>query len=471
MEFDQKYPVLKDHIVAVKIKTSKKTTFLIYDNITGKKKFSNKKIFNFLELATGALTFKEILDKLFKKKRISQKKAFSELYKLMNPLIIEGVLFLSQSPHPRSAPSSITAVHHLQNIYFELTRKCNLSCKHCYTEDSSPREDELELKEIYSLIDQMARIGVLSITFTGGEPLLHPHIFNIMEYARKKHLSILLFTNGTQIIPRVAKKLQNIPVYKVAVSVDGADAHTHDTIRGVEGAFQKTLRAIILLKNFDIVIQVNICLSRTNYHQFEDMLFLMKHLGVTEFHVRPVTFTGRNASLSGGNTGHTGKNADDLFITPVEYLEAVRVLHDFQIRELHQEEKREIIYSSQEYNCGVGRSSLTVQSDGTIIPCPFFGRETALGSIREHTLLDIWNDSPLLNSLRSVNVFETHPCKDCQFAGLCKGGCIGEIYRRTGRISCYDPYSCAFYQASKQEIDSKELDELPPQKKLSPPFV
>jgi radical SAM protein with 4Fe4S-binding SPASM domain len=479
MEIYQKYPVLKDHIVAMKIKKPNETRIIIYDSITGRKKQINKKVFTFLEQATGSLTCEEISKIVYKKKKESSKKALSELENVINPLLLEGIITLCDSPvsRSRSPPPSIAAVRHLQNVYLELTRECNLSCEHCYRGAGTPREDELTFKEITSLIDQMVDIGVLSITLTGGEPLLHPRIFDIMKYARKKRLSILLFTNGTLIVPHIAQKLQFLPVYKVAVSVDGPDAQIHDGIRGVEGAFQKTLRGIILLKNFEIPTQVNICLSRSNYEKFEEILFLMKHLGVTEFYVRPVTFTGRTSSsqdktdpLSEKAQPTEGKE-EDFCITPVEYLEVLRLLHDFKARELNMNLKKRVMYSMQEINCGIGTKSLTVQSDGTVVPCPPFAQETSLGTIRDQSLLDIWNDSPLLNTLRAMNVFETHPCKECQVVGMCKGGCIGDVYRRSHRFSCYDPFTCASFQVLKDHITLQKVDTVPPEDRLSIHFV
>jgi radical SAM protein with 4Fe4S-binding SPASM domain len=468
MEINQKYPVLKDHIVAIKIKKPKESKIIVYDSITGRKKQINQKVFTFLKQAIGSLTFKEISKKLYKKQ--SSKKALSELEKLIDPLILKGIITLRDTPlrSPRAPSPSVTAVHHLQNVYVELTRECNLSCKHCYAGAGTPRDDELTFQEITSLIDQMAEIGVLSIVLTGGEPLLYPHIFEIMKYARKKRLSVLLFTNGTLIVPYIAQKLQLLPVFKVAVSVDGPDALTHDGIRGVDGAFQKTLRGIILLKNFEIPTQVNICLSRSNYDKFEEILFLMKHLGVTEFYVRPVTFTGRNSS---DKKDQSDKTEEDFSITPVEYLEALRLLHNFKVRELNMNPQKRVAYSPQEINCGIGTQSLTVQSDGTVVPCPLFAQDASLGSIRTQSLLEIWNDSSLLNTLRTMNIFETHPCKDCQFVGMCKGGCIGDVYRRSHRFSCYDPFTCASFQALRNYIVYRKVKRVPPEDRLSIYFV
>lgn len=478
MELHQKYPVLKDHIVASRINTPNRVKIITYDNITGRKKPINEKVFTFLEQASGSHTFEEISEILSRKKNKSKKKALPELENLVNRLVQEGVVSLNDSPlrRARAPPPSVIAVHHLQNVYLETTRECNLHCEHCYSDAGSPRENELSFAEIRSLIDQLAQIGVLSLTLTGGEPLLHPRLFDIMKYARKKRLSLLLFTNGTLIIPQIAQKLYQLHVYRAAVSIDGPDAGIHDQIRGVEGAFQKALRAIILLKNFEIPTQVNICLSRTNYAKFKEILFLMKHLGVTQFQVHPVTFTGRGGPVQNtegragrGEQGNQGTK--DFCITPVEYLKALRLLHDFKVKELNMEERREISYSLRDINCGIGKQSVTVKSDGTVVPCPLFGEDASLGNIREHSLLDIWNDSPLLNTLRSMNVFETHPCKDCQFSGICKGGCIGDVYRRSGAFSCYDPYTCASCQADKEHTVPVEVDELPPEEKLTISFV
>ncbi|MGD2249379.1 MAG: radical SAM protein [Candidatus Methanofastidiosia archaeon] len=440
------YPVIEDNIFVSEVVTPHRVDRLIYDTVTRGKRHPNEAVFSFLKLATGKLTFKEIIDELAKKADESPHDIWPKLSDLADYMVKEGLLRILTHPvdTPRIIPPSVHLVHRLENVSLEVTTLCNLKCGHCYADAGKKRPDELTTKEIKHAIDLLWETGVLAITFTGGEPLLHPDIFELMEYARNKPMTVVLFTNGTLITPAVVEKLKKLQVYRVNISIDGPDADTHDKFRGVPGSFNKTITGIKLLKKAQIPIHASTSLTKPVYKRVKDVLQLLKGLGITDSKIWPPTFSGRS-------------NYEDVFITIDEFREAMEDMHAFEYGQTHQ--KQEFKYSKSLENCGVGWSALVIKSNGVVTPCPSFDIEFSLGNIKTDSIHDIWNNSELLNKLRKLSVYKTEECKTCEFAAMCKGGCIADVYMRRGEFSCYDPYMCVAFEVSKNDFIPVEVDD------------
>lgn len=437
-----KYPVLEDHISATEVVTQQGRDLLIYDTTTRTKKRANAAVFDFLRLATGESTFQQIVKELSRKSGESFEEIWPKLSRLADAMVKTGLLKALDTPaeQVRCVPPPVELVYRLENVSFEITRQCNLQCKHCYADAGVKLADELTIKEVYQVIDELYNTGVLSITFTGGEPLLHPHIFTLIEYARKKPLTVVLFTNGTLLTEGAVQKLKELSVYRVNVSIDGPDAKTHDTFRGVTGAFEKTIEGITLLQKAQINIHASTSLTRQNYKRVKEILSLLKALGVTDSKLWPPTFSGRPA-----------EHMD--FLTCEEFREAMVAMHE------PEQEKREFTYCKTPENCGVGWGALVIKCNGVVTPCPSFGEAFSLGTLKEQSIKDIWNNAPLLHKLRAISVFETDRCKTCDVAAVCKGGCIADVYMRTGEFSCYDPYMCVAFDVTKNDFIFKEVED------------
>lgn len=439
------YPVLADHIAASEVITPEREDILIYNTETGAKIHPNKATFHFLTLATGARSTRAIVEELSRQSGEPTDTIWPSLTTLLTRMVREGLLHLLESPRstPRRSPPSLHLVKRLENVSLEITRTCNLSCRHCYSDSGADLPDELTREEVKTLLDQLADMACLSVTFTGGEALLHPHLFELMEYARKKPMTVLLFTNGTLLTPAVVQKLKEIGVYRVNVSVDGSDAETHDAFRGVKGAFKKTMEGIDLLREAGIPVNASVSITTSNYRNLEAILQLLREKGFHSYKLWPISFSGR--AEEGG-----------FFVSKEEFREAMEAAHAFEKKE---GKGKEFYYSKTVKNCGIGSSALAVKCNGVIIACPAFDDSMALGNVRTHSIREIWNNSPLLNTLREMSVFECRPCSTCTFAAMCKGGCIAELYRRTKTLTCYDEYMCVAFEVTKDDIQPVEVDE------------
>lgn len=447
VELKYKYPVLADHVSASEVSTDRGSELLVYNTVTGMKWCPNQAVFSFLTLATGKRSFEEIVKELSEKSGEPPEQIWPGLSELAAQMVEDGILFIGDSPAliSRGLPPSVELVRRLESVNFETTRACNLHCRHCYADAGTFLQDELTVKEIKALIDELADLGVLSITFTGGEPLLHPFIGELMEYARKKPLTVILFTNGTLLTPEIVEKLKGLQVYRVITSIDGPDPETHDTLRGVRGAFEKTIQGVNLLKEAGIDVFINVSITRFNYKKIKDILHLITDLKVKGYRLWPVTFSGRGSE-------------QDIFLTTEEFRAVMEAVREFEFEVLGKQ-KEEVYYTKKVRNCGIGSNSLTIKCNGVVTPCAIFDEDVSLGNVRTHSVKEMWN-SRLLNRLRAITVFETDMCKDCRVAAVCKGGCIANNYRRSGEFRCYDEYMCVAFDVTKDDFVPVEVEDI-----------
>ena len=112
-----------------------------------------------------------------------------------------------------------------------MTYGCNLRCKHCYASAGRPLENELDTAEAIALIDRLADMNVPIIAFSGGEPLVRPDIMHLASHAKDRGIYVAMATNGTLITPEKAKEMRSHGVEYLQISVDGANASTHDALR------------------------------------------------------------------------------------------------------------------------------------------------------------------------------------------------------------------------------------------------
>ncbi len=134
-------------------------------------------------------------------------------------------------------------------VFWELTKGCNLRCVHCRataTELSSP--DDLSYEESVQIIEQLAEYAPLILVLSGGEPLFRGDLFRLARRATKRGIRVALGTNGTLITADVARKIKEAGVRRVAISIDGADAATHNAFRGIPGAFDRAIEGFQHLK-------------------------------------------------------------------------------------------------------------------------------------------------------------------------------------------------------------------------------
>ncbi len=170
-------------------------------------------------------------------------------------------------------------------VFWELTKGCNLHCIHCRasaTELSSPHD--LSTEAAKAIINQIAEVSRPILVLSGGEPLFRKDLFELARYATDKGLRAALATNGTLVTKQVARRIVESGVKRVAISLDGADALTHDSFRGIPGAFDAAITGFRHLKDMGMSGQINTTIARHNAQQLPHVLDLARSLGADALH-------------------------------------------------------------------------------------------------------------------------------------------------------------------------------------------
>lgn len=425
------YPVLSKDISVSKVSTEKEDDIVIYNTATRVKAYPNTGTYEFAKRCRGDKPLKEIIAELSRISKESPETIEKNLLTLIKTMEKNKMISFMPSPlhPPRPEPPEVTLFKRMVSVIFDVTNACNLRCKHCYNNSGAKREDELTFEEIKKAVDTFANIGVLNMVLSGGEPLLHPDLFDIISYIRSKPLSCIIFTNGTLITQEVVNRFKALSILSVAISLDGATPETNDSFRGIPGSFEKTVKAIKMLKEAEIPVRINVCLHKGILGEIDDLLNLFREWNITEYSVWPVSYTGRSQE-------------PDFVITLEEYKTVLKQLKEYQSAE---GVKNEIPYVPQQINCGAGRGSLTIRSNGTITLCSPFPDEISLGNIRTDSITEIWNNSELLWKIRRINISECEMCRGCNHIKVCQGGCMAHNYQRTGTFMCGDPFECAYF--------------------------
>ena len=263
--------------------------------------------------------------------------------------------------------------------YIEITRACNLKCKHCLNNSGAKMPNQLTKSELLTLISKLAESGIQEIRFTGGEPLVHPDIYKFIERATSLGLYTSIGTNGTLITKKVAKELKKAGLNKAIVSIDGTE-ETHDSIRGT-GNYRKTIDGIKNLKNNEIEVRVNAVVMK---HNLENIIYLAKemHNNKTSLFIRRFIESGRGTLLR----DHTlnKKEYDYLRASLSNELENGKYINGHYLRNDEGIEHRIKLPFTFVKGCKAGQRALVIMPDGDIHLCGFLAAQgfKSVGNVR-----------------------------------------------------------------------------------------
>ncbi|MDV0444120.1 radical SAM/SPASM domain-containing protein [Methanorbis rubei] len=340
-------------------------------------------------------------------------------------------------------------------VVWDVTHRCNLRCQHCYASAGKVLDDELTTAEALDLIDRLARLGVAVIAFSGGEPLSRPDILDLIRHARKKGMYVALATNGTLITEARAKELRDAGAEYVQISIDGADARTHDEFRGISGAFDRTIAGVRNAVDAGFFVNISTTATKSNYDQIPSIIDLCEELGVNWVMAYNFVPTGR------------GQDMIDTDLSPYEREDMLQMLFErnknskcqvlttapqFARVALQQscaggavmvpthfcnQEVDGALFGLTEFvgGCGAGRFYMAIRANGDIDPCVFFPK--SIGNVRTANLEELWKHDPLLTDLRNKDKVEGG-CGSCEYRYHC-GGCRARAYGYFGNHLAPDP--------------------------------
>ena len=341
-------------------------------------------------------------------------------------------LFLSINEAPLQARTP-----RLKSLFIHLTNSCNLSCHHCYTASNAQKKSNfLSYHVVTGMIDELADKGGSSITLSGGEPLLHPDIKNILVYAARR-LEIRLLTNGTLLDSEWAEFLADLDI-SVQLSLDGSSSDIHDSIRG-DGSFKKTLDALNYLQRAGLNKKINFSTTITsqNIDDLPAIITLAEELKVPLVRFLPLREKGNAQEAwqqigSGLDIADYNRFFDFIFEMNQRRASSIELscgLSGFLLTHSDQT-------SDDDTWCPIGKM-LVVGADGNVYPCVLMmTEEFKMGNIFSESLGRIISKkemSSLCNTL-SKRKSTIEDCKPCSWRSLCQGGCMGQALEHKGTI-------------------------------------
>ncbi len=250
-----------------------------------------------------------------------------------------------------------------------VTYRCQCNCVHCAATAHGGSGDEFSTTELKSLISQAARLGVLEIILSGGEPLLREDLDEIIRHAARLGLLTRINTNGLLLDRARARRLNRAGLTQCAVSIDAADAETHDRVRRLPGTFEAAVRGVRALRNEGVPCQLfTYAGSESVPDGLRRVIELGRRLGVLGIFVFFPMAVGR------------WEGRYDRVLTAAQR-RAVRELQDVSLVHLE-------LPTSATNCCTLERLLLYATADGLVTPCPFVPH--VIGSLREHSLRDLW---------------------------------------------------------------------------------
>ncbi|MEM4474778.1 MAG: radical SAM protein [Candidatus Bathyarchaeia archaeon] len=335
-------------------------------------------------------------------------------------------------------------------VSYSITRKCNLKCKHCYSDAiDKPAPDELSTAEAKRLLDDIANWGIKLLIIDGGEPLCRDDFYEIVEYASNKGIKVVVGSNGTLIDKQSAIKMKEAKVQCVAISIDGAKPETHDSFRGEDGAFHKAIEGARICREVGLPFQFNIVIRKQTLNEIPDMLKLAVESGanaVEFFDLVQVSRVKERCLEEVLDKSERRKVMEWLAETQRDCPIVIRVptcpMYPLILKEKKIQPKQfpasvltRIPYYDRGCAAGMPNGYITVLSNGDVIPCMLL--QVKLGNIREKNIVKIWEESPILAKLRSRELLEGE-CGKCAYRNTC-AGCRGRAYEETGNVLASDP--------------------------------
>jgi radical SAM protein len=341
-------------------------------------------------------------------------------------------------------------------VIWEVTRACALACVHCRAEAVPCRDPrELTTDDGFDLIDQVARLGMPRPLFvlTGGDPMRRPDLTALVRHAADAGLTVALTPSGTAAATRARlAELKEAGLSRVAVSLDGPDAESHDAFRRVKGSYAWTRRIIDATIELGLPLQINTTISKLTLRHLERMAALMGELPVTLWAVFFLVQTGRGAALDQVSPADAER--------VLEFLYELSLSAPFGIKTTEAPHYHRVIWQKDQARAeaglaaaahgrrrqlraprsvGDGNGFVFIDHVGNICPSGFL--PVPRGNVKDHSLAEVYRRDDVFRRLRNPNALHGK-CGRCEFRAIC-GGSRSRAFAATGALMASDGL-CAY---------------------------
>lgn len=341
-------------------------------------------------------------------------------------------------------------------VIWNLIRRCNLTCQHCYSISADKDfPGELSTEEVFTVMDDLKKFRVPVLILSGGEPLLRPDIFDIARRAKSMGFYVGLSSNGTLITEDNIAAIADIGFDYVGISLDGIEA-THDKFRRKEGAFKESLRGIKLCREAGIKVGLRFTLTQDNAHDLPALLQLVENEGIDKFYLSHLNYAGRgNINRKHDAVMETTRNAMDLlfntcwndiqqgrhreFVTGNNDADGVYLLLWVRKNLPHLEAHVRAKLAQWGGNSS-GVNVANIDNVGVVHPDTFWWHYP-LGNVRERPFSEIWQDTtdPLMAGLKAHPRTIKGRCGKCRYFDICGGNTRVRAQQLTGDPWQEDP--------------------------------
>ncbi len=310
-------------------------------------------------------------------------------------------------------------------VKMKLIFGCNLRCEMC-NHWRTHRESPLSSERLLEIVDELAGLGCRKIQLSGGEPLLRPVVPELLERATGHGIRVAMTTNGTLVDKAMAKRLVEGGLRSVSISIDGPNRSVHERVRGVEGAFKKTIKAVRYFRRYahkgKITIRVNTVVSRLNYRTLKGHPDFVKELGADVLNLIPVDDHCGEETL-GLSRSHIRHFNDEIAPRIAERAVALglmgqeREAYPFGYTPEEVKRGRKGEYAMGWYDrhpCYAPWTQSLIDFNGKVYVCCMTREQIApLGDLRESSFTEIWNGGPYGEVRGRMHPPELGPCRKC----------------------------------------------------------
>jgi radical SAM protein with 4Fe4S-binding SPASM domain len=371
-----------------------------------------------LKRCTGVKTVREMIDEICVE--------FDDMPSSVEPKVVDflkiteekGYISIQDIPCPakgfiKGSPHYVTPFRAI----IEVTSSCNLRCVHCYGSFSAQNKDELSTEEIIRILSVLHELGTEGLNISGGEPLLRKDLLEILDYCYEK-FSFSLLTNGTLIDDKFAKKFSEYTLSPLQISLYGFKAEDHDSITGVPGSFDRTVKGIESLVRHDVYVMIAYLYVPGDVEYIEKMAEFCADLGVSRYRVGSIVTVGRGENLAWEpNHAEFRRISTVLKKLSREYEERMRIQRWDPGGEKTDEQDPTDIEEPGHLKCQIGAYSIVVDSNGDLLPCGLL--RWRLGNLIKENPRQLLarKDTQFFSTIYAPSDLL---CGDCQFLYQCR---------------------------------------------------
>lgn len=285
----------------------------------------------------------------------------------------------------------------LRDVTIELLTRCNWKCSHCYIPQHN--DSGFQKETVFNILKQCRDMGVVQITFTGGEIFLHSNIIELIEEARRLYFQVILFTNVSLLDEQIIMRLSNLYLKRISCTIYSMDAQIHDSITRTKGSWIRAMQNIELISKYRIPLEIKTVLMRENALEYKELKKFCEKNDIL-YQATPIVSVKNNGDTAPIKERISDKDMESY----IKNMEVNGSINGFDI---------------SDYACQNVRFSLDIDINGDIYPCNVYHGTIPLGNIFVSKLKDIWEESALLHKIQNLKYSDFRECNLCKYKAYC----------------------------------------------------